>query len=123
MAQTQKAQKVIEHLSKLDEAHLLDEAIQFFKSIVLYPIFEDKYACALLDFFHSRGMLLHKQTVRNEQKQQVKRYLVIYTMRSPIQLHVFSKMYNSIREIKNDTGKKPSEIRCLPTSELCFVNC
>ena len=72
------------------------------------------YAEHLLDYFHDKGLLQHKQEVNNPVKQQTKRYLVIFTMNG----HVFAKTYNSIRELRSDTGKKPSQIRCLPTDEM-----
>ena len=72
----------------------------------------------MLDFFHSQGFLQQKTLINIPQKQQTQRYLVIFTMVSPVREHVFSKTYNSIRELKSDTGKKPSQIICQPTSGL-----
>jgi hypothetical protein len=69
-------------------------------------------------YFHSRRFLTHKKEVNNVQKQQVSRYLVIFTMASAEREHVFSKTYNSIRELKADTGKKPSQIKCHATKQL-----
>ena len=46
--------------------------------------------------------------------QRKQRYLVMFTMNG----HVFTKTYNSIRELRADTGKKPSQIRSKPTSEV-----
>jgi len=52
--------------------------------------------------------------VINPQKQMKERYLVLFSMNG----HVFTKTYNSIRELKADTGKKPSQILCKPTKSL-----
>ena len=118
--QERRAQRAIAHLLSVDRDQLIDESIQFFKWIVLYHTSECnlKYAERLLEFFHSQGFLQHKSQVNIPQKQQTHRYLVIFTMVSPQREHVFSKTYNSIRELKADTGKKPSQIICKPTSEL-----
>ena len=118
--QEHRSQRVISHLETLDRDHLIDEFIQFFKWIVLYHTTECnlEYAEHLLDFFHSQGFLQQKTLINIPQKQQTQRYLVIFTMSSPVREHVFSKTYNSIRELKADTGKKPSQITCQPTSGL-----
>jgi hypothetical protein len=118
--QTQRAKQVIAYLDTLDEAQIGEQSIQFFKWIVLYHTSEYNlhYAETMLTYFHSRGLLLHKKMINNPQKQQVKRYLAVFTMSSSEREHVFSKTYNSIRELKADTGKKPSQIVCHPTQEL-----
>ena len=118
--QGQRAKRVIAHLSRLSEEQLIEESICFFKWVVLYHTTDANllYAEQLLDYFHSRGLLLHTQEVNNPVKQQTQRYLVIFTMKD----HVFSKTYNSIRELRADTGTKPSQIKCLPTNEmLCKI--
>ena len=118
--QGQRAKRVIAHLSRLSEEQLIEESICFFKWVVLYHTTDANllYAEQLLDYFHSRGLLLDKQEVNNPVKQQTQRYLVIFTMKD----HVFSKTYNSIRELRADTGTKPSQIKCLPTNEmLCKI--
>ena len=114
--QRDRAQRVIAHLKTLDQAALVDESVKFFKWIILSHITHPnlKYAELLLKFFHEQGLLLHKQRVNNEQKQQTQRYLVMFTMNG----HVFTKTYNSIRELRADTGKKPSQIQCQPTNEV-----
>eukprot|EP01048_Picozoa_sp_COSAG05_P009874 COSAG05_NODE_836_length_7054_cov_22.255212_4_plen_154_part_00 len=114
--QEDRAARVIAHLKTLDHAALVEESVQFFKWIILNHITlcNLKYAELLLKFFHEQGLLLHKQRVNNEQKQQTQRYLVMFTMNG----HVFTKTYNSIRELRADTGKKPSQIRCQPTNEV-----
>ena len=114
------AGRVIAHLRTLDHEALKEQAIQFFKWTVLHRISSDnlKYAQRLLEFFHSKNLLQQKVQVNNPQKQQTQRYLVIFTMTSSEREHVFSKTYNSIRELKADTGKKPSQIICQPTSNL-----
>jgi hypothetical protein len=60
----------------------------------------------LLTFFHAQGLLLNKKAVITKSKQHKQRYLVIYDVNG----QVFSKIYNSIREIREDTGKKPTKI-------------
>lgn len=114
--QEDRASRVIAHLHTLDQAALVEESIKFFKWIILYHVTLSnlKYAKLLLKFFHEQGLLLHKQCVNNEQKQQTRRYLVMFTMNG----HVFTKTYSSIRELRADTGKKPSQIRCQPTKEV-----
>ena len=103
------AAKVIAHLETLPQEELNEQSVLFFKWIVLHrlsPEFQP-YAAALLSFFHSRDLLTCKSSVVNPIKQLKSRYLVIYTMRG----HTFARTYNSIREIKTDTGKKPSQIK------------
>jgi len=114
--QTDRAARVIEYLETLNQAALVDESVKFFKWIILSHITRTNlnYAKLLLKFFHENGMLLHKRRVNNVQKQQTQRYLVMFTMNG----HVFTKTYNSIRELRADTGKKPSQIQCHPTNEL-----
>jgi hypothetical protein len=118
--QEERAERVIAHLNTLDETQMVEQTIQFFKWIVLYhtSVCNLTYAERLLAYFHSRGFLTHKKEVNNPQKQRVSRYLVIFTMASGEREHVFSKTYNSIRELKADTGKKPSQIKCHPTKQL-----
>ena len=114
--QTRFANRTIEHLKTLDNDDLVEQSILFFKWIVLYDISECNllYAEMVLDFFHEQGLLLCKREVNNPVKQQVERYLVIFSMKG----HVFAKTYNSIRELRADTGKKPSQIRRMPTDQL-----
>ena len=114
--QEDRAQRVIAHLKTLDQAALVDESVKFFKWIVLNQVSLSNltYAQLLLEFFHQNQLLLHKQRVTNQQKQRTQRYLVMFTMNG----RVFTKTYNSIRELRADTGKKPSQIRCQPTQEV-----
>ena len=65
----------------------------------------------LLEFFHSKGLLKGKKTIHNPVKQMKGRYLVVFTMGNGDKQHTFAKVYNSIRELKTDTGKKPSQIK------------
>ena len=114
--QQDRAGRVIAHLKTLDETALVEESIKFFKWIILCHISLSnlKYAKLLLQFFHEQGLLQHKQSVTNVQKQKTQRYLVMFTMNG----HVFTKIYSSIRELRADTGRKPSQIRCQPTKEV-----
>jgi len=114
--QTLRAERVIAHLYTVDQEALVDESIKFFKWIILFDIAlcNKRYAELLLRFFHECGLLLHKKQVNVPQKQRKQRYLVMFTMNG----HVFTKTYNSIRELRADTGKKPSQIRSKPTSEV-----
>eukprot|EP01046_Picozoa_sp_COSAG06_P007020 COSAG06_NODE_337_length_17232_cov_50.946797_5_plen_149_part_00 len=104
-----KAAKVIAHLESLDIEALKQESTQFFKWIVMHHLsLEHKhYSQLLLDYFHSKGLLEMKTTVDNPVKQLKTRYCVMYTMGG----QTFTRTYNSIREIKADTGKKPSQIK------------
>jgi len=114
--QQARAQRVIAHLDTLQESELVEQSIRFYKWIVLYHTTDSNfnYAQRLLTYFHGRGLLQCKQQVNNDVKQCTQRYLVIFTMKE----HVFAKTYNSIRELRADTGKKPSQIQCLPTNQL-----
>ena len=99
------ANKTIEHLSHLDDIKLLTQAYLFMKWLIVYNVSSHaKYAQMLLDFFHSRNLLLHKKSIVTEKKQSKPKYVVIYNMPD----NVFSKMYSSVREMREDTGKKPS---------------
>lgn len=114
--QEQRAAKVIAHLESLEADALADESVKFFKWLVLYRLSECNtlYAQLLLDHFHSKGLLLCKRSVHNPTKQMKARYLVMFTLGG----HTFAKAYNSIRELKADTGRKPSQIRRQPTKDL-----
>ena len=117
--QSLRAERVMEYLRNLEPDDLVEQSIRFYKWIVLYPTTECLllYAELLLAFFHEQGLLTFKQDVNNPIKQQnARRYLVIFTMKD----HVFSKTYHSIRELRADTGKKPSQIKRLPTDGLLF---
>ena len=117
--QSQQAERVLEYLKGLDRDELVEQSILFYKWIVLYPTTECLllYAEILLAFFHEEGLLTFKLEVNNPIKQQnARRYLVIFTIKG----HVFSKTYHSIRELRADTGKKPSQIKRLPTDGLLF---
>ena len=107
--QRQRAAKVIAHLETLDAEALAQESVQFFKWVVLHRLSPEQqpYTEALLEFFHGKDMLTCKSSVVNPVKQLKGRYLVVYTMGG----HTFARTYNSIREIKTDTGKKPSQIK------------
>ena len=111
--QRQRAAKVIAHLETLDAEALAQESVQFFKWVVLHHLggCNRFYAQDLLEFFHSKGLLKGKKTVDNPVKQLKGRYLVVFTMGHGDKQHTFAKVYNSIREIKTDTGKKPSQIK------------
>ena len=117
--QCERARRVISHLESLDENDIVEESIRFFKWIVLYPTSECNihYAIRLLEYFHSRQLLTCKKAVNSTVKQQKPRYLVMFTFKH----HVFSKTYNSIREIKADTGRKPSQIKCQHASNFYAV--
>ena len=114
--QEQRAAKVIAHLESLEADALADESVKFFKWLVLHRLSleHQHYGQALLGFFHSKGLLKGKKTVDNPVKQLKPRYLVVFTMGG----HTFARTYNSIREIKADTGKKPSQIKRQPTKDL-----
>ena len=114
--QRERAVKVIAHLKTLDPEALAQESVLFFKWIVLHRLSSEfqPYTEALLDFFHSKGLLRCKVSVDNPTKQMKSRYFVVYTMAG----HTFARTYNSIREIKTDTGKKPSQIKCQPTKDV-----
>ena len=68
--QTLRAERVITHLSTLDQEALIDESIKFFKWIILFNIAlcNKRYADLLLRFFHECGLLLHKKQVNVPQK-------------------------------------------------------
>ena len=104
-----RADRVIEHFESLQTTELKEESALFFKWLVMHRLsLEHKHYCELLlDFFHSKGLLTMKSDVENPVKQLKGRYCVMYTMGG----HTFTRTYNSIREIKVDTGKKPSQIK------------
>lgn len=109
--QQMRAQRVVNHLNTLKDTELKEESAMFFKWLVLHHVSScnTHYASTLLDHFHSLGLLKGKQTIDNPVKQLKHRYLVVFSMGN----QVFAKRYNSIRELKCDTGKRPSQIqRC-----------
>jgi hypothetical protein len=101
------AKKVKAYLDSLDLQQLQHESGKFYEWIVVWNVDSHvTYAQSLLDYFHSKDMLLQKKEVQTLPKQDKSRYVVIYDMNGK----VFSKVYNSVREIREDTGKKPSKI-------------
>ena len=114
--QSKRAAKVIAHLEPLSHEDLVEESIQFFKWLVQHHLsLEHQHYCqSLLDYFHSKGLLELKQSVVNPIKQLKRRYCVVYSMGG----HTFTTTYNSIREIKADTGKKPSQIKRQNTKDV-----
>ena len=104
-----RAARAIAHLETLNEHDLTAESHKFYKWIVLYTVSvcHIHYTVALLEFFHGKGMLRCKQRVNNVTRQDKTRYLVVFSLGD----HVFSQTYNSIRELKADTGRKPSQIK------------
>ena len=107
--QEDRASAVVKYLSVLSRDQLIKESHAFFKWTVMYHVSPCnlRYAERLLSHFHSHDLLRCKQVVNTPMKQCKRRYLVIFTVGE----HVFSQTYNSIRELKADTGKKPSQIK------------
>ena len=107
--QGDRARRVMAHLATLDAGDVIRESIKFYKWIVMYPTSECNihYAEMLLDYFHLKQLLTCKKSVNTPVKQMKPRYLVMFTFKE----HVFTKCYNSIREIQADTGRKPSQIK------------
>ena len=119
--QGERAEKVIAHLQSLNDEALKEESVQFFKWLVMHRLsLEHKHYCELLlDYFHSRGLLTMKSGVVNPVKQLKVRYCVMYTMGG----HTFTRTYNSIREIKVDTGRKPSQIKRQSMKDVMCSSC
>ena len=115
--QEKRAQRVIAYLDSLAEDVLKEESALFFKWLVMHhlSICNRHYAHALLQYFHIQGLLKGKETIDNPVKQLKHRYLVVFSMGS----QVFVKRYNSIRELKCDTGKRPSQIQRCTTDMIC----
>ena len=116
-AQQERASRAIEHLDSLGKSDLNEESAMFFKWLVLHHLSSCNrdYAQSLLDFFHGKDLLKGKCTVDNPVRQLRNRYLVVFSMGN----QVFAKRYNSIRELKVDTGKRPSQIQRCTTDLLC----
>ena len=113
---SKRATKVITHLESLSHEDLAEESIQFFKWLVQHHLSleHQHYSQSLLDYFHSKGLLEIKKSVVNPVKQLKRRYCVVYSMGG----HTFATTYNSIREIKADTGRKPSQIKRQNTKDV-----
>eukprot|EP01043_Picozoa_sp_COSAG02_P066990 COSAG02_NODE_10609_length_1901_cov_1.169256_2_plen_162_part_00 len=115
--QSKRADRVIQHLRSLGNASLKEESAVFFRWLVLHHLSScnQHYARTLLQFFHSEGLLLGKSSVDNPVKQLKHRYLVVFSMGK----QTFAKRYNSIRELKVDTGKRPTQIQRCTTDLKC----
>ena len=101
------AQQVQDYLESLTQTELIDESSKFFQWIVSKRVTTHlDYAESLLAYFHSKGLLLEKKLVQTIAKQSKPRYVVIYDMNGKY----FSRVYNSVREIQEDTGKKPTKL-------------
>ena len=103
------ALKAIAHLSNMGRAQLIQESEEFFKYIVMFHVSPTflHYAERLLRFFQSQGLLTFKQSINTVTKQQKQRYLVMFNLNGK----VVTQTYNSIRELKADTGKRPCQIK------------
>ena len=114
--QERRAQAAIEYLEQLSTEDLVKDSHLFFKWVVLYHIswINIMYAERLLQYFHSKDLLKCKRQVNSVTKQRKQRYLVMFTLGDL----VFSQTYNSIRELKADTGRKPSQIKPALTKHL-----
>ena len=105
--QAESASQVQAHLDTLTIEQLQEESCKFFQWIVSKRVSTHlQYAEALLAYFHSKGLLSQKKEVVTIAKQSKPRYVVIYDMNGKY----FSRIYNSVREIQEDTGKKPSKL-------------
>ena len=93
----------------MGRAQLIQESEEFFKYTVMFhvsPAFLH-YAERLLRFFQSQGLLTFKQSINTVTKQQKQRYLVMFNLNGK----VVTQTYNSIRELKADTGKRPCQLK------------
>jgi hypothetical protein len=108
VGQAERAAGVIAYLDTLDAEALRDEAHRFYIWSVIHhvSIYNLRYAELLLDYFHGRGLLTCKRCVNAEQKQSRQRYQVLFTIGDK----AFTRTYNSIRELKADTGRRPNQL-------------
>ena len=116
------ADRAIEYLDGLPHEALVLESQRFFKFVVMFHVSHTlmHYTVRLLGYFHLRGLLRCKRVVNTETKQQKRRYLVMFDVGSGLTRQVFTQTYNSIRELKADTGKKPCQIKPeLTTTMMC----
>eukprot|EP01051_Picozoa_sp_SAG22_P018666 SAG22_NODE_3209_length_1856_cov_18.812180_2_plen_135_part_00 len=105
--QDESASLVKAHLDTLSDEQLQNESNNFFQWIVSTRVDTFlKYAESLLKYFHSKELLTQKKEVVTIAKQSKPRYVVIYDMDGKY----FSRIYSSVREIQEDTGKKPSKL-------------
>ena len=114
--QEDRANRVIAYLSGLPQEDLVKESHKFYKFVVMYHIGAMllHYTERLLRYFHSHGLLRCKAEINCITKQQKQRYLVMFDVGG----QVFTQTYNSIRELKADTGKKPSQIKAELTETM-----
>eukprot|EP01051_Picozoa_sp_SAG22_P014755 SAG22_NODE_1836_length_3467_cov_15.471200_2_plen_135_part_00 len=105
--QDESATLVKAYLDTLSDEQLQNESNKFFQWIVSTRVDTFlKYAESLLKYFHSKELLTQKKEVVTIAKQNKPRYVVIYDMDGKY----FSRIYSSVREIQEDTGKKPSKL-------------
>ena len=120
--QHEAAVKTIEYYEALTYKKLVHESQLFYKWLIMYhisPVLE-YYAFLLLSYFHEQGLLKCKEEVNVCTKQQKKRYLVMFEVGSGQNKQVFTQTYNSIRELRADTGKKPSQINMKLAEDSCI---
>lgn len=95
--------QTIQYLNGLTCEQLKRQSVQLFKWLVVHqPTTLQIYATELLEYFHTKGLLLNKHSICKIVKHHQPKYLVVYT----IEDGVFTQQYNSIREIRDDTGLK-----------------
>jgi hypothetical protein len=107
--------QTLQFLNTLSLQQLKLQSVKFFKWLVVGDTNNlEKYAQDLLDYFHSRGLLMNKTTLHPIQRQSKQRYVVLYKIGD----ECFSQTYNSIREIKEDTGLRGRKFHKKKTSQI-----
>jgi hypothetical protein len=106
--QAERAAEVIAYLETLDAEALRNEAHQFYIWSVVYfvSVYNLRYAELLLEYFHGKGLLACKRCVNAERKQSKRRHQVLFRIGDKC----FTRTYNSIRELKADTGRRPKQM-------------
>ena len=95
--------QTVQYLETLTYEQLKMQSVRLFKWLVVHqPTNLQLYAMELLEYFHTKGLLLNKHNICKVEKHHQPKYLVVYTIGDD----VFTQQYNSIREIRDDTGLK-----------------
>ena len=93
--------QTVQYLETLTYEQLKMQSVRLFKWLVVHqPTNLQLYAMELLEYFHTKGLLLNKHNICKVEKHHQPKYLVVYTIGD----NVFTQQYNSIREIRDDTG-------------------
>ena len=119
--QERHAVKVIKYLESLSHQMRARESLKFMKWVLTcdcQTLLE--YATMLLDYFHTRQLLLYKHSVLRQSTQKPK-YVVVYNLDVGGKHDYFTQEYSSIRAIREDSGVRRYRFNKQPTQNIVLI--